>query len=281
MSNPVQAVHDMLAAKAAQQHDNWHPPKLRFRPSEIGGCWREIYYRLAGNQPSALPARSMLLFTDGDMHHNIVRQMMQEAGVKLGDLIFEADGQVTETGVSIRTVQFEHGGKVYDITVSTRVDGQVEVAGEMVLLEIKSIGKYKFEKFAGAFLKGGEAEVMKHLRDEDVKRAGARPKPAHENRRFWLQFQATLLATDRPRMYVVFKNRDTGEVGFADKDGGMHGFMVHSDGAAQTEVQQRCAVVLKALESGRPPSTEFSDGSTSCRMCNFYGLCWGAVQKEA
>lgn len=279
-SNPVQRIYDYLEEKEAARAARPKSDKIRFRPSEIGGCWREIWYRLSGYEPRPIDGRTSLLFMDGDLHHNVIRQLMQEAGVELGDLIFQADGEVEETGVVLRTVTVPFGGKEYDVTLSGRADGAVRTEEGMDLLEIKSVGKWKFDKFQTTFLKGGEKAVIKLLRDEVKPRAGARPSPKHANRRFWFQFQSTMLAADRTAMYIVFKNRDTGEIGFLDDEGVRHGFRVLADEAVQQEILARCARVMKALEEKKPPSTEFMDGTTPCNMCNFYQHCWGAMKEK-
>ncbi len=275
--DPIQQLYDYLAAEEAQRVARWRPPSaLRFRPSELGGCWRAMYYRLQGNQPRPIRPETKLLFLDGDIQHNVIRNMLREAGVELGDLVFEAAGGVEETGASVRAITVPHGDRVYEVLLSGRTDGAIAVDGKMVTLEIQSVGKYKFDQFQAAFQKGGVKAVTKFLRDDVKKRAGARPHPRHGNRRFWFQFQGTMLLREAPQLYVVFKNRDTGEVGLKDHEGGRHGVLLDADPEVQEEIMARCAVVLRALEAGSPPSQEFMEGSTSCNLCDFYNLCWGA-----
>lgn len=281
MGNPVQKIYEYLEEKEAARSARPRTDQVRFRPSELGGCWREIYYRLAGYEPRPIDGRTALLFGDGDLHHDSIRKLMLAAGVELGDLTFSADGSVEETGSVMRTLVVPFGGKDYEVLISGRMDGSVRTEHGMDLLEIKSVGTWKFQKFQNAFLKGGEKAIMKLLRDDVKARAGARPNPRHANRRFWFQFQATMIAADRSAMYVVFKNRDTGEIGFLDEEGARHGFRVVADEGVQSEILARCARVLKALDEKRPPSQEFMDGTTPCNMCSFYQHCWGAMKKGA
>jgi hypothetical protein len=281
MADPIQKLYDYLSAEEATRVTRWRPPsELRFRPSELGGCWRALYYRLQGNQPKPIKAETKLLFLDGDIQHNVMRNMFREAGIELGDLVFEADGGVEETGASKRAIVVPHGGQEFTVLLSGRTDGLIDVDGKMVLLEIKTIGKYKFDQFQYQFAKGGTKAVIRFLRDDVKKRAGARPHPRHGNRRFWFQFQGTMLLREAPQIYIVLKNRDTGEIGLRDPEGGRHGLLIDADPEVQDEILARCAVVLRSLEAGTPPSTEFMDGSTSCNLCDFRHLCWGKVQNE-
>jgi hypothetical protein len=142
------------------------------------------------------------------------------------------------------------------------------------------VNKYKFNKYQGVFAKGGNEALLKLLRGEAKAKAGARPEPQHAHRRVWYQFQATLLLLGRPNMFVVFKDKDMGQVGFVAPDGTRDGLLIEADPETQQRILKRCAVVLKALEKGEPPSTEFADGSTTCGMCAFHHLCWGALKKE-
>lgn len=279
-SNPVQQIYDHLRARTVRDSETWKPAsEVRFRPSELGGCSREIYYRLKGNKPRDLPPETLLLFEDGDLHHDSVRHLMKEAGVELQDLVFHEGGKIEETGGVRRTINVEFGDKEYPVLISGRTDGRVKFGEELLLLELKSVNKNKYENFQRVFQKYGEKGVLDLLRDKprdkDAKRQGQ-----HYNRRFWYQFQSTLLVCDQPAMYVILKNRDNAQIGLVDADGVRCGFRVDADAEVQATILRRCAMVLKALETSTPPQAEFMDGSMSCNMCNFYPLCWGA-NKEA
>lgn len=277
--DPIQKLYAYLEAEEATKVARWRPPSaIRFRPSELGGCWRAIYYRLAGKQPGPLKPETKLLFLDGDVAHNVVRQMLNEAGVVMGDLVFEADGGVEETAAGTRILTVKHGDAEFDVTLSGRTDGSIEVDGRMILLEIKSVGHYKFEQFEQAWKKGGQKAILKLLKDDVKKRAGARPHPRHANRRFWFQFQSTMLLREAPQIYVVFKDRDKGTIGLADAEGKRWGVTLDADPEVQEEILARCAVVLRSLETGKAPSTEFMDGSYTCLGCDFYKECWGAMR---
>lgn len=280
LSNPVQQLYDYLRAKSESAGRDWKPAsEVRFRPSEIGGCAREIYYRLAGNKPRDIPPETLLLFEDGDLHHDAVRHLMQEAGIELQDLVFHKDGKVEETGSARRTIDVEFGNKVYPVTISGRTDGSVRVDENMVLLELKSVNKNKYEGLQRVFQKYGEAGVIKTLQDE-AKDKEIKRQAKHYHRRFWYQFQSTLLVTNQAMMYVVLKNRDNAQIGLVAEDGTRHGLMVEADEEVQATILRRCAMVLRALEKEEPPQAEFMDGSMSCSMCAFYHLCWGANKRE-
>lgn len=280
--DPIENLYEYLEKEEATRVERWRPPQdLRFRPSELGGCLRALYYRLAGNRPRPLRADTKLMFLDGDVQHNVIRQMMREAGAVLGDLTFEEDGGVEETGASKRTISINHGGKDYDVTLSGRNDGLVEIDGRMVLLEIKTVGGYKFQQFQYAYERKGAAGVIKLLQDDVKKRAGARPHPRHANRRFWYQFQGTMLLRDAPELYVVIKNRDGCEVGL--KAAGAtrgSGVLVPADPDVQDTILHRCASVLAALDVQQAPMAEFMDGSRTCLNCDFYNLCWGKMHAD-
>jgi len=283
-NDPIQRVYTYLLEKAAKRAERFTAtPPLRFRPSEIGGCKREIFYRLSGKKPRAVSGETQLLFMDGEVHHNVIRQLMREAGVTLGDLVFGPEGEIEETGGTLRVLTHTLGEKTYDVQLSGRSDGSVDVgegAAAMPLLEIKTVGRFKFYEFERAYLKGGEKSVLKLLRDDVKKKAGAKPHPEHANRRIWYQFQATLLLVDQPYICVQFKNRDKCELGLLGEDGLRHSVLIAADPDVQQDVLARCAVVLRALETGVAPMAEFMDGSMSCKMCNFYQYCWGATKKE-
>jgi len=277
--NPVAQIYEYLRARSLRESETWKPAsEIRFRPSEIGGCAREIYYRLAGNKPNDFSPETRLLFADGDLHHDAVRRLMLEAGVELSDLIF-TETTITETGSARRTIDVEFADKVYPVLLSGRTDGSIKFGDTIVLLELKSIGKNKYDNFQRVFAKGGPNALLKILR-ADTKDKDSKRQAKHANRRFWYQFQTTLLVTNQPAVYVVFKNRDTGQIGLVGDDGVRAGLLVEADAAVQSTILKRCAMILRALERQQPPSAEFMDGSMSCNMCNFYHLCWGANKEK-
>jgi hypothetical protein len=276
--NPIQQLYDYYSRREAEKRAHKAPP-IRFRPSEIGGCQQEIYYRLAGNEPKPFTPDTLRMFDDGDLHHDQVRRDMEKAGVELTDLTI-TEAAVTETGGAKRVFPVEFGGKTYEVEISGRNDGGVVYDGISPVLEIKSVNKYKFTKYHNIWTKGGNKALLALLKDEAKPKAGARPEPAHANRRVWYQFQATLLLLGRPNMFVVFKEKDMGQIGFKDADGKRDGLLIEADPEVQAMILQRCAMILRALEKGVPPSTEFADGSTTCGMCAFRHLCWGALKQE-
>ncbi len=277
MGNPIQQLYDYYAKRDARPHK---APPIRFRPSEVGGCWRETFFRLRGDEPKPIGPDTLRMFDDGNLHHDQIRRDMQAAGVHLTDLDI-TDAAVTETGGARRVFEVELGGKTYRVEISGRNDGGVEYDGLTPVLEIKAVNKYKFQKYAGIFHKGGAPALLKLLRDEAKPKAGARPEPAHAQRRVWFQVQATLLLLGRSQMFLVFKDKDMGQIGFVSPEGVRDGLLIEADPEVQQKILTRCAVVLRALEKNEPPSTEFADGSTTCGMCSFHQLCWGSLKREA
>ena len=65
-----------------ETEDEWRPKRIvsQFRGSELGDCPRSIQYYLLGYEPERPKPELALLFSDGHLHHNSLRQRLSSVG---------------------------------------------------------------------------------------------------------------------------------------------------------------------------------------------------------
>lgn len=240
------------------------PSPRRFHASALGNCKTQLYYRLAGYIPALEPVKSTGYSYDGDMHHDQVRRMLREAGFKIGGVSFQSDGTVKEDQSYVLPVNYR--GVKFD--VSMRLDGFINISGKKHVLEIKSIGFWKYKPLATLWDKTrSTAALLAYIQ---------------ENRRdFMYQTHACMLAAKTGSAYLVFKDRDSCTIGLHAGGDVVGGPVIKFNPDIWEEACQRISTVVTHLELGSPPVPEFIASSFECQLCRYRHLCHDADKRRA
>jgi len=215
----------------------------------------------------------------GDVDHDLTRQLMEGHGIKITDVAFNADGTVDELKLVVRDFTVDTVDGPVTITVSSRADGGIFIApNEEVLLEIKGKGYHAFDWLQNRFtagytnLKGtnigpGREAVLAYVKDKytgDYK-----------------QTQVTMKLTKHSQCYLLYKDRDNGQLGFYNEfTGERSGVYVPFNEDAFQGVLQHFAYVEQHCIKDEPPTAEFTPKSRPCTWCPFKYLCHDADQRQ-
>lgn len=251
IQDPITKVYEYLRECAWNEVRNWVPPHHHYWASEAGGCLRRVYYRLSGVRPAPETPDSMLLSMDGDVHHDVIRQLFEKAGVE--QRAIEEDIRKT------------YHYKGYDLEVSGRADGEISTPLGWSIEEIKTKGM-GFKYYRAAYAKDGFAGVLERMRKKD---------------RTW-EYQAQFMMDMREldTWCLVLKDRDFGPMGFLAPGGEIPvcGYL-DRDPAILDAALDRLVVVEKAIESGEPPIHGHIPSAWQCEICRWRYTCHDAEQR--
>jgi hypothetical protein len=255
--DPIAKLYEFLRLKGIDDLKNWAPPHHHYWASESGGCLRRVYYRLSGLKPLPETPEDMLLSMDGDVHHDIVRQLFDQAGIEQRAIVFEESGSVKETGQR-KTYHFEG----YDIEVSGRCDGEIATPRGWAVHEIKSIWFYGYKYYQDDYKKGGADAVLERIE----KKNGA-----------WVpQAQFMMDMRELDTWYLTLKDRNFGGIGF-EREGRRVGVYLDRDPKVLDTALADLVTVEKALEgSTDPPPQRFLAGDWKCKSCRWRYACHDA-----
>lgn len=204
--------------------------------SSVGHCSRQLAYRVHGYKGIPLSWKSQSIFDDGDLFHNQLRGWMKTAGVEIFN---EEDAVVVPTPKGRRIVG--------------HIDGLVTHEGETLLLEIKSMSSYGFERL----LKG---------------------EPIDESYR--AQMSGYMLGLDIDRALFVAKCKDNSD---------LHEVIYEID---RPLIEEKLRKLDLVLDSTTPDMVERTYGPLGkglkldwhCGYCAFWKECWkdrNPIEKEA
>lgn len=252
--DPVRQMYDHLQTVIDKQYAKPYIPPIRFRASEAGDCPRKIWYRLRGEQPKPISPFVKILTENGDVHHDLVRWRMREAGVELFDLDFDEDtGKVVETNHGVKTVIH----KDTPIKISWRADGGVVIDGIKHVLEIKTLDGFSYSYMEKAYNTG---DIVEYLRNHI------------KYRKFFLQAAVTAHLSGHTHIYLVIEDRGLGKTGFNEQNEELAYELKQED---VDEALDNFAFVLQQLELGEPPIHPYTKSSKPCQHCPFRAKCWG------
>jgi len=239
------------------------PQGYRFHASGLARCKTQQYYRLAGFIPSMEPVRMSGYSVDGDMHHDQVRHMLKEARVKVSGVTFRSNGSVVENETFVLPVKYKDA--TYEI--SMRLDGFITISQRKYVLEIKSLGFWKYKPLAEVWEKTqSEAALIGYLM-------------AHR-KDIMYQTHACMLASKLSRTYLLIKDRDSCTVGLHAGANIIGGPIINFDKNVWEEACQRQATVVRHLNLGSPPPPEFLSSSNECKLCRYRHLCHDAEKRR-
>lgn len=267
--DPIKQMYAARERELVKKIQSYKRPRANFVASELAACRLAIWYRLSGYIPMARRARGEDYGNDGNLHHDAVRNQMREAGIKIGDVKYNTDGTVEETGVFVLDVT--HKGKKFKI--SMRLDGTVMLGTVKHTLEIKSLGYWKFKPLYDVWNHkdhpGSTAAVLGYI---------------HQNRKDMIyQVHANMVATGCKKAYLVFKDRSDCALGLHNKKDPtdiIGGVIVTFNPTVWDNVLDKMSFIQKHLDSGKQPDPDFQIEGAECGYCNYHHLCHGAAKRE-
>lgn len=262
--DPIKQMYAARDAKARDDAATYRKPPLRFRASEVSDCARKIWYRLSGYTPAPRYGLDDDNGIDGDMHHDIVRWLLSTWGVKLSGLTEDTNGVLQEQGNKVST--FTVDGLAFD--VAGRLDGEIEVDGDVMLLEIKSVGYWPYKYMQEAFIKGGV----------DALRARIYEKHAS----YIDQMHACMALSGHRKGYLLIKDRSGCKTGIHNTEAGdcVGGPVVPWDEDRWQAILRRLHMIRLRINQGKPPLAAYPPGADECRWCPFRYLCHDAVKRS-
>jgi len=288
-------VRDEIGRDKARHQRN---PARRFRASGLTDCKRQEWYRQSGWVEAPRYGLNDDYGVDGDVHHDIVRQMMLAHGIRLAGITQGEDGSTDEFNFTTQDFTVETGlGDQTTITISTRQDGWIfhEDYGWM-LMEIKSVGHWPQHYMAKAYFEGWTDEVgtayppghdaalayICEKKPEYVAQIMAGLAIAREQGEGKLPFDTSEGYT-LDHAYLVIKDRSNCHIGYHDRDGdreGLGGIIIPWDDALFQKILRRCAIIKGKVADGTPPIPEYPAGSKQCGYCPFKYACHDADKRR-
>jgi len=258
------ANRDAVARDKASRHSR---PPQRFRASEVHDCARKIYYRLSGYAPAPRYAIDDDYGIDGDMQHDVVRWLMSQWGVALQGLDVDEAGKIKEQASRIKS--FAVDDLAFDVT--GRIDGEIKVDDEWMLLEIKSVGYWPYKYMQDAFIAGGEAALTERIMSSSA--SAGYIDQMHVCMAIYGMRKGYLLVKDRSGCKTGVHNTKTGDC--------VGGMVVEWDQERWDTILKRLHMIRIKVNTGVPPLAGFPPGSDDCKLrCPFVYLCHGADKRR-
>lgn len=291
MTDPIVRMYEQRDEKGREQRRNHRPPPRRFRASELADCKRRIYYRHAGYVPAPDTGFQMDWSIDGDVHHDIVRQLMLSEGIRLAGITQNEDGTTDEDQFVSHDFEL-HGMR---LPVSTRQDGWIyhEEHGWM-LMEIKSVGHWKYHYQLKAYEDGytdangndhppGHDALLAYLYDKSpayIYQVHAGMAIAMARGIDELPFDTSEKYT-LDKAYLVVKDRSNCHIGYHSQSMGLlGGIIVPFRHHTWNKVLRRAYVTKKALSEGEPPRPGYTPGAYECKICPYRYACHDAIKRK-
>lgn len=289
--DPIVQMYEARDELGREQRRHYKPPAKRFRASELSDCKRRIYYRHSGYVPAPDTGFQMDWSVDGDIHHDITRQIMLQHGVRLAGITVNDDGTTDED----QFVSYDFDVQGLTLPVSTRQDGWIwhDDYGWM-LMEIKSVGHWKYNYQMKAYESGyTDANGVEHGPGHDALLAYMHDK--YKN--YIYQIHAGLaIARARgekhlpfdpsegytlDRAYLVIKDRSNCHIGYhSETQGLLGGVIVPFQDEIWEKVLQRLYVTRRGIAEGTPPRPGYTPGSYECKICPYRYACHDAMKRK-
>lgn len=268
MKDPVQHVYDELNKQGLHEARHHTAPPRRFRASEAANCVRDIWHRLSGDRPSPRDARGFIYGINGDVDHDVTRQLFNHHGAPVGGVTFGEDGEATEHLLVRKTFDVKQNHQTVKVELTSRADGTIDTPRGEALLEIKGMGFYPYEWLNKAFIKGGHDAALERVHEK--------------HKKYLYQCTVTMALTGKKLCYLLVKDRSTGTLGMHNPDTGERtGIYIEYDEALFQEILQRFAYIQRKIGEGTPPPPEFSASSNECGWCSFRYRCHDAMARKA
>lgn len=267
-------MYDSIRAEETEKVRGYRRPAMRFTASSCGGCpWRQ-WFNLSGYRPAPLAPEARVRMLQGEIDHNVVRNLLRRHGVLVGGVVFKNNPEtlgdhVTETMSARQIVSVDMPDKLVDtIELSARIDGLVALDEGEAIFEFKDMGNWGFKHLKEAAETGGEESALRQL--------------ASAHQYYLWQMQVSMFLFDKQRAYFAPRNRADAQFGIPFPDGTRRGLVVKRDERLLTDILQFLAQLQRYVKGGTPPpkSTRELKGSGMCNNCEYYHLCHGADERK-
>ena len=272
-ADPVNRMYDRMAEEMLER--TLRTSSRYFRASEAGDCKRKLWYRISGYRPAPNDGWLKHLGIQGDVDHDVVRDMLLHYGAELEGLKFarEEDGSVSVEELEKVRETFDVDGT--DVTIACRSDGSIHIrelldevfpdhgTDGLALLEVKGMDGFSWRWANKAFAADGMDGVKEYIEEK---------KP------YVWQMNTTMKLVGRPYAYLMVKDRSLSQSGFHNESNGerIGGGVWKFDPNLWKRTLNRMAIVRRAVDSGEPPRPDHAEGSKACKQCAWSYLCHGA-----
>lgn len=276
--DPIARIYELRDEEGRESIRTYRSPPQRFRASELSACKRQIWYRHCGYIPKVRYGFNDDWGVDGDVHHDVIRQMMLKYGTKLAGITQDESGETHEDPFVVHS--FDHKGR--EIKISTRQDGWIwhDDYGWM-LLEIKSVGHWPMKYMDEAYQKGGHDGLYDYLEEKKPEwfaqvHAGMAIAQDTGKVPFPLEDKHTL-----HHAYILVKDRSNCHMGFHSEEHGVSGGIIVSfDDDKWDAILQRLYHTKGKVLDGTAPLREYTSSSKHCGYCAFRYLCHDADKRR-
>ncbi len=269
--DPVKKLYDAMDAEGLDDVRGHRKPPLRFRPSEAADCVRQIWFRLRGQRPAPRDGTSNKYGIDGDNAHDTTRLLFNHYGSPVLGVDYDEHGRGDEKMVKkteYEVVLPEDGGTV-KVLISGRADGAIvlEEGEDPELLEVKSMGFYKYDWMAKAYEKEGTAGALARVKEKE--------------KSYWYQCQVSMGLFGFKKCYLVMVDRSTGTIGLYNKTTGKReGLVLDFDPKVWQEILDKFAYIKYKLNVDEKPLAEYPASSYQCTYCPFKYACHDAAKRR-
>lgn len=278
--DPIERIYKQRDEAGREAARNYRIPSQRFRASELADCKRRMWYRQMGYVPAPETGFKMDWSIDGDVHHDIVRQVLLAGGVELAGITQNEDGTTDED--QFHKYTFNHDGQ--ELTVSTRQDGWVKHDDHgWMLMEIKTVSHWKYKYMNDAYVQGGHDAVLAYLKEKYknyIYQIHAGLAIAKARGPEFLPFDASEKHT-LDLAYLVIKDRSNCHIGFHDDDRGvLGGVYVPFDEDIWNVALNRMAIVKRKRNENEAPRPDYTASSRECSYCPYKYACHDAIKRR-
>lgn len=264
--DPVKAMYDRRTKELifeATRKNFYKPKEIRFRASELAACPRQIYHRLVGDRPLPTAPRLGDYNSAGDAAQDICRQRLVDAGIPVGGVEFTDQGQI-ETTSKVGT--FTHKG--VDIKIAARLDGMLEYGDHKGILEIKSVGYWKYDGMCKAFTSKGEQGLRDHITKKYLS--------------YIWQMEASMRINGESEGYLLIYDRGEARIGVRNtRDDTPHGgFWLEADDERWEQILNKLVRIHNAVKNRAALRPGELPGSTACQRCAYQYACHEAIDRR-
>jgi hypothetical protein len=272
MYEPIRELFKRIKEHCWEKARHHTTPRQNIRASEAGECPRQIYLRLKGFRPKPRTPQQEMYGVFGDADHDIIRKLFIHYDIPIRGVTESADGTMTET--IERQKVFEREGP--SIPVVARADGEIDTyRGKCLLMEIKTIGHWKYDYLQKAYWHGGHDEALERV------------KTKHPG--WYAQCQTAMVVLGYEMVYLVVKGRSEEDIGVYKLDENNKpieetrtGIYVPLDMDHWATLLKKFGYIMDCMAQNEPPGLQQCPlpGSKECKWCDFHYMCYGAEQRK-